>query len=230
VHELEPLLGSEAQLLGKGEPPLLHQHADIAELLHMVKAQQASYHPLGTEPLQGLEVKVAKALVPLPCLIVLTSSKAEWLCYLHVEDIESIIASGYLGKKAMMAITNPHDSVIDLHMQTILIQLSQTDDRVSQCRDVVDSDEQSVLIRLDSEDDGADALDLHAGGILKLNGASDIGVKLSEELPSIGHVMGGAGVEAPPISLVIAGAVAEEGVCSRLIKVEESHCDRCRWR
>jgi hypothetical protein len=230
VHELEPLLGSEAQLLGKGELSLLRQHADIAELLHVVKARQTSYHPLGTEPLQGLEVKEAKALVPLPCLVVLTSSKAEELCYLHVEDIESIIASGYLGKKAMMVIPNPHDSVIDLHMRTVLIQLSQTDDRVSQCRDVVDSDEQSVLTRLDSEDDGADALDLHAGGVPKLNGASDIGVKLSEELPSIGHVMGGAGVEAPPISLVIAGAVAKEGVCSRLIKVEESHCGRCRWR
>jgi hypothetical protein len=34
--------------------------------------------------------------------------------------------------------------------------------------------------------------------------------------------MGGIGVEAPPVSLVIAGVVTEEGVCSRLIKVEES--------
>jgi hypothetical protein len=82
-----------------------------------------------------------------------------------------------------------------------------------------------VLTRLDGEDDRADALDLHAGGIPKIDGASDIGVKLSEELPSTGHVMGGVGVKAPPVSLVIAGAIAEEGVCSRLIKVEESHCD-----
>jgi hypothetical protein len=56
VHEFEPLLGSEARLLGKGEPPLLCQYTDIAELLHVVKAWQASYHPLGTEPLQGFEV------------------------------------------------------------------------------------------------------------------------------------------------------------------------------
>jgi hypothetical protein len=40
-----------------------------------------------------------------------------------------------------------------------------------------------VLTRLDGEDDGADALDLHAGGVPKLDGASDIGVKLNEELP-----------------------------------------------
>jgi hypothetical protein len=51
MHELEPLLGSEARLLGKGEPPLLRQHTDVAELLYVVKAQQALYHPLGTEPL-----------------------------------------------------------------------------------------------------------------------------------------------------------------------------------
>jgi hypothetical protein len=230
MHELEPLLGSEARLLGKGEPPLLHQHVDITELLDMVKARQALYHPLGTEPLQGLEVKVPEALVPLPRLIVPMSSKAEGLCYLHVEDIESIGASGYLGKKAMMVIPNPHDSILDLHTQTTLIQLSQVDDRVPQCEDVVDSGEQSVLTRLGEEDDGADALDLHTGGIPKLDGASDIRVKHSEKLPSTGHVMGGADVEAPPVSLVVAGAIAEEGVCSRLIKVEESRCGRCRWR
>jgi hypothetical protein len=94
---------------------LLREHTDVAELLHVVKAWQTSYHTLGTEPLQGLEVKVPEALVLLPRLIVPTSSKAEGLCYLHVEGIESIGASGYLDKKAMMAIPNPHDSILDLH-------------------------------------------------------------------------------------------------------------------
>jgi hypothetical protein len=223
VHELKPLFGLEARLLGKGEPPLLHQYADVVKLLHVVKARQVSYHPLGTEPLQGLEVKVPEALVPLPYLVVPTSSKAEGLCYLHIEDIELIGASSYLGKKATMAIPNPHDFILDFHTRTSLIQLSHADDRVYQ-REDVDSGEQSVLTRLGSEDDRADALDLHAGGIPKLDGASDIRVKLSEELPSTGNVMSDAGVEAPPVSLVVAGAIAEEGVCSRLIKVEESHC------
>jgi hypothetical protein len=173
-------------------------------------------------------VKVPEALVPLARLVVPTSSKAEGLCYLHVEDIESIGASGYLGKKATMAIPNPPDSILDHQMRTALIQLSQTDDRVHQRGDVVDSGEQFVLTRLDGEDDGADTLNLHTGGIPKLDGASNIGVKLSEELPSTGHVMSDAGVEAPPVSLVVAGAVAEVGVCSRLIKVEESRYGRCR--
>jgi hypothetical protein len=175
-------------------------------------------------------VKVPETLVPLPRLVVPTSSKAEGLCYLHVEDIESISASGYLGKKATMAIPNPYDSVLDLHTQTALIQLSQADDRIPQREDVVDSGEQSMLTRLSGEDDGADALDLDAGGVPKLDGVSDIRVKLSEELPSTGHVMHGTGVEAPPVSLVVAGAVAKEGMCSQLIKVEESRCGRCRWR
>jgi hypothetical protein len=129
-----------------------------------------------------------------------------------------------------MPILNPHDSVLDLHTRTALIQLSQADDRVPQRGDVVDSGEQFMLTRLGGEDDGADALDVHTGGIPKLDGASDIEVKLSEELSSTSHVMGDADVEASPVSLVAAGAVAEEGVCSRLIKVEESRCGRCRWR
>jgi hypothetical protein len=115
VHELKPLLGSKARLLVKGEPPLLRQHADVAELLYVVKARQASYHPLGTEPLQGLEVKVPKALVAIPRHVIPMSSKAEGLCYLHIEDVESIGASSYLGKTTTMMIPNPHDSVLDLH-------------------------------------------------------------------------------------------------------------------
>jgi hypothetical protein len=90
MHELEPLFGSEARLLGKGEPSLLCQHTDIAELLHMVKARQASYHLLGTEPLQGLEVKMPEVLVPLPCIVLPTSSKAARLCHLHIEDVKPI--------------------------------------------------------------------------------------------------------------------------------------------
>jgi hypothetical protein len=114
-----------------------------------------------------------------------------------------------LGKKATMAIPNHHDSVLDLHKLTTLIQLFQTGDRVPQCGHVVESDEQSMLTRLGGEDDRADALDLHVGGIPKLDGGSNIGVKLSEKLPSTDHVMDGTGVEAPPVSLIVAGAVAE---------------------
>jgi hypothetical protein len=109
--------------------------------------------------------------------------------------------------------------MLDQHARAILIQLSQADDGVPQHGDVVDAGEQSVLSSLGSEDDGADTHDLHGGGIPKLNGASHVGVELGEELSSTGHVMGGASVEAPPVSLVIAGAVVEESVCFWLVKV-----------
>ena len=114
MHKLEPLLGSETCPLGKGESLLFRQHSDVAELLHMVKARQASHRLRGIEPLQGLKVKVPEALVPLPRLVVSTSNEIEGLCHLHVEDIESICASGYLGKKATTVIPNPHDLVLDL--------------------------------------------------------------------------------------------------------------------
>jgi hypothetical protein len=115
MHEVERLFGSKARLLGKGELSLLCQHIDIAELLHMVKERQASYHLLCTEPIQGLEVKVLEALVPLPCPVIPTSSKAARLCHLHVEDVKTIWTRAYLGKKAARRVIDPHDSVLDLH-------------------------------------------------------------------------------------------------------------------
>ena len=81
------------------------------------------------------------------------------------------------------------------------------------------------------EDYGASALDLYGGGVPELDGASNVGVELGEELPPACHVVGGAGVEAPPIDLV-AGAepAAEEGMCLGLVEVEKSRCSRCCWR
>jgi hypothetical protein len=140
-----------------------------------------------------------------------------------VEDIEAIGASIYLGEKATMAIPDTQDLVLDLHTRAILIQLSQADDGVPQCGDVVDIGEQLVLAGLGGEDDGADALDLHGGGVPELDGASNARVKLEEELPPPDHVVGGAGVEVPPVDLVIARPVAEEDVGPRLVEVEE--CD-----
>ena len=62
-------------------------------------------------------------------------------------------------------------------------------------------------------------------GVPKLDGASNSGVKLSEELPSTGHVMGGVSVEEPSFNHVVAEVVVEESVCFQLIEVGESRCD-----
>jgi hypothetical protein len=82
-----------------------------------------------------------EVLVPLPCPVVPTSSKEARLCHLHDEDVKPIWTPAYLGKKAMRGVLDPHDSVLDLHARTVLIQLSQVDDRVPQRRDIVDSGE-----------------------------------------------------------------------------------------
>jgi len=60
-------------------------------------------------------VEVPEGLVPLPRLVVPTSSEAEILCHLHIKDVEQTCASGYLDDEAMVAIPNPHDSVLDLN-------------------------------------------------------------------------------------------------------------------
>jgi hypothetical protein len=52
-------------------------------------------------------------------------------------------------------------------------------------------------------------LDLYAGGVPKLGGASDARIKLGEELPPADHVMSGAVVEAQSCDHVFARAIAE---------------------
>jgi hypothetical protein len=52
-------------------------------------------------------------------------------------------------------------------------------------------------------------------------------IRILEDGPLISEVVLS---QAPPTNLFVAEVVVEEGVCSRLTKVEESRCGRCRWR
>src|SRR6185369_12117025 len=130
VYELEPLPGSEARLLGEGVLPLLRQHADVAELLHMVKAWEASHHLLGAEPLQGLKVEVPKALVPLPCLVVPASCKTKRLAHPDVEDVEAVLPSNHPGEKLATVVPDAEDPAVDHHAGAALIELPKADDGV----------------------------------------------------------------------------------------------------
>jgi hypothetical protein len=78
-----------------------------------------------------------------------------------------------------------------------------------------------VLAGLSGDDNRADTLDLHGKGVPELDRASNAGVELKEELPPPGHVVGGAGVEVPPVDLVAAGPIVEENMGPQLIEVEE---------
>ena len=199
---------------------LLGGDVGVAQLLHMVDARHALHHLLVAELLQGLEVEVPKAPVPPPGFIVLPSCKTKRLCHLYVKNVEAVAPHVHLGEKSVTRIPNAKHAVLDLHARAILIQLSQADDGVPQRRDVVDAGEQPMLAVLGDEDYGAGALDLYGGGIPELDGASNVGIELGEELPPAYHVVGGAGVEAPPIDLVAAtGPAAEEGVCLGLVEV-----------
>ena len=51
---------------------------------------------------------------------------------------------------------------------------------------------------------------------------------LGEKFPLTGHVVGGAGIEAPPRSLLLPGAITKKSVRFGLVEVEESLCDWCR--
>ena len=139
-----------------------------------------------------------------------------------MEDVKAVGASVHLDEKATMAIPDTQDPVLDLHARAVLIQLSQADDGVPQRGDVVDTGEQPVLAGLGVEDDGADALDLHGGGLPELDGSSNAGVELREELPPPGHVVGGAGVKVLAIDFVVARPIAEEDMGAKLIEVEKS--------
>jgi hypothetical protein len=104
VHKLQLLLGTEASLAGKGEPPLLGEDATVIELLHVLDSRHALHHLLVAKLLQGLEVEVPKALVPPPGVVVAAGCKAHELRYLHMDDVEAVGASIHLGEKAMMVI------------------------------------------------------------------------------------------------------------------------------
>jgi hypothetical protein len=43
---------------------------------------------------------------------------------MYVDNVESIRAPRYLGKKTTRGVLDPHDSVMNLHTRTVLIQRS----------------------------------------------------------------------------------------------------------
>jgi hypothetical protein len=101
--------------VGEGELPLLDADVGVIELLHVLDSRHALDHLLVVELLQGLEVEVPKALVPLLGVIVVASCMTHGLHHLHVEDIEAVGASIHLGEKAAMAIPDVQDPVLDLY-------------------------------------------------------------------------------------------------------------------
>jgi hypothetical protein len=102
--KLQLLIGVEAHLMWEGDAPLLHQHARVVELLHVVDVRHAPHHLLGTELPKGLKVQVPKALVPPPCVVVVSSCKAKGLHHLYVENVEAVAPRTHLSEKTATSV------------------------------------------------------------------------------------------------------------------------------
>ena len=96
-------------------PPLVRQHTDVTELLHMVKVREPSHHLPGAMPLQGLKVEVPKVLVPLPCLVVPASCKTKRLGHPNVEDVAVVLPSNHPSEKLATMVPDAEDPAVDYH-------------------------------------------------------------------------------------------------------------------
>ena len=65
----------------------------------MVDVRHPPHHLFSTKLPQGLKVKVPKALMPAPPIIIALSCKAKGLHHLGMEDVEVIAPPTHLGEK-----------------------------------------------------------------------------------------------------------------------------------
>jgi hypothetical protein len=85
MHQLELLGGAVGGLTREGPALQLGHHIGVTELLDMVNVGHAVDHLHLAELLQGLKVKMPKALMPAPCLLISARGKAKWVRHLHMK-------------------------------------------------------------------------------------------------------------------------------------------------
>ena len=99
--------------------------------------------------------------MPQPWLLGMPCRQAHRLLYLQVEQVQPVLGPLHLGKKSLLSVPDPKDSVLDQYLATALIQLTNVDDAGTQLRDVIYICYRAVLPVLAPEDDGAAPLDSH---------------------------------------------------------------------
>ena len=104
MHQLELLGGAVGGLTREGTTLQLGHHTGVVELLDVVDAGHAVDHLLLIELLQGFKVKMPKALVPAPRLIISVRGKVEGVRHLYMEHIKAIASSVHLGEKTVASI------------------------------------------------------------------------------------------------------------------------------
>ena len=59
------------------------------------------------------------------------------LLHLQVKQVQPVLGPLHLGKKSLLLVPDPKDSVLDQYLATVLIQLTNTDDAGTQLRDII---------------------------------------------------------------------------------------------
>ena len=70
---------------------------------------------------------MSKLGMPHPRLLSVPCCQAHRLLYLQVQQVQPIQGPLHLGKKSMLTVLDPKDSVLDQYLATALIQLANAD-------------------------------------------------------------------------------------------------------
>ena len=71
---------------------------------------------------------MAEPGMPQPWLLGMPCCQAHRLLHLQVEQVQPVPGPLHLGKKALLPVPDPKDSVLDQYLATTLIQLVNADD------------------------------------------------------------------------------------------------------
>ena len=118
---------------------LLPRQVALAHLIDMINVWQAPHHVLSRQLAQRLDVDVAEALVPPPCLIDTPCRDAHRVCDLQLDGVEAVGRPPDSSQKPMALATNTHRLTFDVHVVTIFIKLTDTNEIIVKLRDQVHS-------------------------------------------------------------------------------------------
>lgn len=187
------------RLLGERGSALLACETCLAELLNLLERGHPSHQLVLLHLPECGEACVAETRVPAPSIFSRPSRQTHRPCELGVEHVESVLASVDLGEEATTLIMNAHHPILDLHLESTLVKLTDADDVGSEARDVVDVVGGVMLVGFEGEQDDAATLDVDDGTIAKAHRAGDASVDVGERSPGPRHVIGSSGVQDPTV-------------------------------
>jgi hypothetical protein len=125
---------------------------------------------------------VPEAGVPLPSRLSGVRCQAHGAPDVELEVVEVRGFARHLGEQVTMLIIDPQHPTVDVDATPRLIELPEAHNVGLQPWIEVHSSECAMSTIIAGEDDGASSLDLGDGAIAKLDGATNLGVELSEDV------------------------------------------------